>query len=256
MKDKTVFRVEKNPNNPFVMIDRRPIENPVLSWKAKGLLAYLLSRPDDWVVQFRDLVKRSSDGAHTVREAMKELRKSGHVRLMKEYEGGRIKRWVYQVYEVPILDSDFQQVEKLEVENRAINKNKLTKNKLTDIKDGAETPAPPKASQIPELVVYRAVTGRYPSRDTFEVVIAEVQKVRARLGRDVTRDDLLPFWQAWRSKGWSPINLDWLKDWAVSGVISFNRRSQSSTPPPPQQPVYSQDDRDTVAEILRLRAAG
>jgi len=127
---KTIFRVEKNKDNPFVMIDRRPIENPVLSWKAKGLLAYLLSRPDNWVVRFRDLINRAPDGAHTVRAAMKELKAVGHVKIETVREGGRVKQWIYTVHESP--DGDFQQVEKQQVENRALNDNKINKNKERD----------------------------------------------------------------------------------------------------------------------------
>jgi hypothetical protein len=118
-KAKTIFRIEKNKDNPYVMIDRRLIENPSLSWKAKGLLAYLLSRPDNWTVRFQDLVKRSPDGGHTVRAAMKELKQAGHVKVVAEREQGRIKQWIYTVYELP--DCVFQQVEKQDVENRTLN---------------------------------------------------------------------------------------------------------------------------------------
>jgi hypothetical protein len=133
-KAQTIFRVEKNSENPFVMIDRRAIENPKLSWKAKGLLAYLLSRPDDWVVRFRDLAKRAPDGAHTIRVAMKELRAAGHVEVITEREGGRIVNWIYKIHEVP--DGGFQQVEiqeveKQQVENRTFNKKDSTKNNST-----------------------------------------------------------------------------------------------------------------------------
>lgn len=128
----TIFRIEKNADNPFVMIDRRPIENPVLSWKAKGLLAYLLSRPDNWIVRFADLVKRSPDGGHTVRAAIKELKAAHHLKVTAIREGGRVKQWVYQVYEVPFSpDDDFQQVEKQLVENRTLNDTDLKQEVLT-----------------------------------------------------------------------------------------------------------------------------
>ena len=133
-KAQTIFRVEKNPDNPFVMIDRRSIENPKLSWKAKGLLAYLLSRPDDWVVRFRDLAKRAPDGAHTIRVAMKELRAAGHVEVVTERQGGRIVNWIYKIHEVPDVEFqqvEIQEVEKQQVENRTFNKNKSTKNDST-----------------------------------------------------------------------------------------------------------------------------
>ena len=54
-KSRTIFRISKNKENPYVMMDRRPIENAELSWGAKGVLAYLLSRPDNWTVRLQDL---------------------------------------------------------------------------------------------------------------------------------------------------------------------------------------------------------
>lgn len=118
---KTIFRVEKNKDNPFVMIDRRPIENPNLSWRAKGVLTYLISRPDNWTVRLGDLVKRSTDGSAAIRKAVRELRDAGHIVYNVERENGRIKQWILQVHEVPLLLSDFQQVEIQQVEIRTVN---------------------------------------------------------------------------------------------------------------------------------------
>lgn len=142
----TIFRAKKNADNPFVMIDRRTIENPALSWKAKGLLAYLLSRPDDWVVRFGDLVKRAPDGAASVRAAVKELREAGHVKVISEREGGKVVRWVYEVHESP--DCDFQQVENLQVENLQVENRTLNnKDSITILSntntEGGEEPASP-----------------------------------------------------------------------------------------------------------------
>lgn len=135
---KTIFRTVKNPDNPFVMIDKRPIENPKLSWKSKGLLTYLMSRPDNWIVRFRDLVKRSTDGPHAVRAAVRELREAGHIVVEVEREGGKVVRWTYAVYEEPLRG--FQQVEKQEVENRTLSNTKSTTKKdytkKGDILDG------------------------------------------------------------------------------------------------------------------------
>lgn len=99
---KTIFRVKKNKDNPFVMIDRRPIENPVLSWRAKGVLTYLISRPDNWIVRLGDLVKRSPDGVYAVRAALKELTNAGHLTRKEERENGRFKQYVLEVHEASI----------------------------------------------------------------------------------------------------------------------------------------------------------
>ena len=101
--------------------------------------------------------------------------------------------------------------------------------------------ATPKASQIPELILFRSVTERYPARDTFEIVVGAIQKISTRLGRSAIREDILPFWQAWRTKGWRPTNLSWLTDWAVGGEIPQNGfKSQ-------QQPISKAAARATVA---------
>mgnify|MGYP003582357223 CR=1 FL=1 len=77
--DKSIIRTVKNAENPFVMIDRRIFENDGLSLKAKGLLGYLLSRPDNWTICMADLVKRTKDGKDSVNSALDELIESGYV---------------------------------------------------------------------------------------------------------------------------------------------------------------------------------
>lgn len=46
MDTSTIFRTVKNPDNPFVMIDKRPLEDPDISLAAKGLFAYLSVMPE------------------------------------------------------------------------------------------------------------------------------------------------------------------------------------------------------------------
>lgn len=77
---KNIFRIERREKG-FVQIDRIILENDQLSWKAKGLLCYLLSRPDEWKVQMGDLINRSTDGTEATRTALAELARNGHARL-------------------------------------------------------------------------------------------------------------------------------------------------------------------------------
>ena len=211
----TIFRVAKNADNPYVMMDRRPLEKVTLSWGAKGLLGYLLSRPDDWVVRFKDLVNRSTDGAHKVRGFLWELRNAGHVAVITHREGGRIVEWEYKVFEVP-PDGDFQEVEIPEVVNRTSTNNKrsLTKRKL---KGAAPAPAP-KASEMEHTKLYRETTKRYPPEAVWDVVLGHVQKIEKRLGHYPTPADLKPYYQAWVSNGWNQFSVNWL-EYAARGVL-------------------------------------
>jgi len=87
------------------MIDRDVFQNDELSWKAKGLLGYLLSRPDDWVVRMTDLVKQSTDGMAAVRSAVKELEDARYMVRTRTQNGEGKFEWMVEVHEVPIQPS-------------------------------------------------------------------------------------------------------------------------------------------------------
>ena len=143
MSDKTIFRRMKNRNNPYVMIDKEIFENRTLSWKAKGLLGYLLSRPDDWIVRMTDLAKRSSEGMAAVRTAVKELEEAGYmVRRRGQDDDGKFQ-WTVEVHEVPVSPStenhkmddepstDFPSMENPLVENRTLLSTKVLSTENT-----------------------------------------------------------------------------------------------------------------------------
>jgi hypothetical protein len=96
----TIFKIERR-KNPFLMMDKQILEIPEMSWKAKGLLAYLLSRPDDWKIYLRDLINRSSDGKSAVQTALKELRKFGFSKIetMRDAKTGQVKGRIIRISE-------------------------------------------------------------------------------------------------------------------------------------------------------------
>lgn len=90
--------------NPFVMIDKSCLEDSNLSWKAKGLLAYLLSRPDDWKIYVNDLISRAKDGRDSVYSGLRELIEAKYIFKQRLFdEKGRFAGWEYRVYEHPQL---------------------------------------------------------------------------------------------------------------------------------------------------------
>lgn len=134
-----VIRVKKRPSN-FVMMDKTFLEDDRLSYKAKGLLAYLLSKPDDWKVIVGNLVNSSKDGKASVYAGLKELKECGYYEKVpvRNEQGTRIIRWESTVYEVSIsLLTDFQEVDNqdkgnLYQENRERNNNYYTNNNITN----------------------------------------------------------------------------------------------------------------------------
>lgn len=96
--------VIRNPKkNRFVQINNSILESKDLSWRAKGVLAYLLSRPDFWEISARELEDISpTEGRDMVRNAIRELEGLGYVKKRAfRGPGGRMSGWEYWVSEEP-----------------------------------------------------------------------------------------------------------------------------------------------------------
>jgi len=93
------FRLVRKGN--FTTVHNINVEDRSLSWKAKGVHLYLMSRPTDWSIRQADLIRRSKDGKDSLRTGMKELIDAKYVHRRRVYENGRIVRWDYEVYEEP-----------------------------------------------------------------------------------------------------------------------------------------------------------
>lgn len=98
----TEVRTNKR-KNAYVMIDNAFFEDTRLSWKAKGLMGYLLSRPDNWKINHKDLVNRSKDGKDAVTSTLQELQNVGYIHYFQERaERGKFGKWIWDVYETPL----------------------------------------------------------------------------------------------------------------------------------------------------------
>ncbi len=101
MSTETIVKIKKRIN-PYTMIDSSIFINSNLSWKAKGLMGYFLSRPEDWKIHLKDLYNQSTDGFDSVKSGLKELKNHGYIELVPMRNKGKIVSWEYIVYEVPI----------------------------------------------------------------------------------------------------------------------------------------------------------
>ena len=91
--------VNRHVDEKFKTIELTIYEDePELSYKAKGLHTYLISRPPDWEVQYTDLVNRASDGRDSIKTAVKELKKHGYLKISRERDDqGHIKGSIWHV---------------------------------------------------------------------------------------------------------------------------------------------------------------
>lgn len=100
----SIIKVSKKKTN-FTVIDNTGIQDKELSWKAKGLLCYLISLPDDWEINISDLKSRSKDGRDSTSAGIQELIENGYIiRQSFRNEGGQFI-YTYTVFEVPQLEN-------------------------------------------------------------------------------------------------------------------------------------------------------
>lgn len=94
-----IIRIAKR--NQYAIIATSVFNDTRLSWRSLGILCYLLSKPDDWSVNYRHLAAHRTEGETAVRTAMKELREAGYlVQRRVKGEDGKIV-WECDVFESP-----------------------------------------------------------------------------------------------------------------------------------------------------------
>src|SRR5204863_280673 len=81
----TIIKIEKRAD-PYARIDNRTLRDGRLSWKATGLLAYLLSLPKDWHITLQHLCNAKADRLHATQSALKELERHALRHTIEHYK--------------------------------------------------------------------------------------------------------------------------------------------------------------------------
>jgi hypothetical protein len=103
-----IIRQKRKAN--YTVIPNEMLNNPELSFKAKAILCYLLSKPDKWSVYLSQLAKASTDGYESVVSGMNELIANRYV-FRKPCSGANPGGWEYFVYDEPQSDEEFPLVD-------------------------------------------------------------------------------------------------------------------------------------------------
>ena len=98
-----IYRAEKNKD--YTIMSNAHLKDSRLSLKAKGLLSYMLSLPDDWKFSTRGLIVNCREGADAVRTALRELEGMGYLRRTRiRSASGNYVEGEWLVYEIPRKD--------------------------------------------------------------------------------------------------------------------------------------------------------
>lgn len=114
-----IYRSEKIKD--YVVMSNVFLQRKDLSIKAKGLLAYILSLPDDWKFTVGGLTSQLKECKSSIEKALDELERNGY--LQRHYTrtaDGKIAEAVYEFFEEPVLKNlmlDKPTLEKPQAEN-------------------------------------------------------------------------------------------------------------------------------------------
>lgn len=184
-----IIRVEKDRDNPYVQINKNVLNDARISFKAKGLMAYLLSLPDDWEIYESEVVKHSRDGKDSLKSAIKELIEAGYIeRTRVRDEKGRLGAYEYTVREVSI-QSGKTYVGKTYVGKPAPTNNNNTNNNNTNINTSSKD-----EEEVVKSEIFKEIVDRYNEISDLPAVVKLTDKrkknVNARL-KDFSKEKIL-----------------------------------------------------------------
>ena len=95
-----IFRTKKVSD--YAVIAKHHLKNRALSYKAKGLLTFMLSVPPEWDWSMAGLSTLASDGIDGVRSGIRELEKHGYLTRRRIRDAnGRLGDIEYTIHEIP-----------------------------------------------------------------------------------------------------------------------------------------------------------
>lgn len=101
---KTILRQAHKKS--YTVITNKLAQDNTLSLRARGLMLYLLSLPDDWQIHINQLVKILKEGRCVISNILQELKEAKYIH---HHKMGFKEGWQYFVFESPTQDDAFKE---------------------------------------------------------------------------------------------------------------------------------------------------
>lgn len=172
----------------FTTIPNQGLQDAALSFKARGLLAYMLTMPDNWEFYEGELATHSTDGKSAIRAALKELSDHGYlVRKRERTAAGTLGASDWTLFDTPQPNTENQSLVEMPVDQQSENEN-------------AVTPAFPPKTDYPNL--------EKPNLDNRTLLNTNYTKDlldKKRTTTTSTPDPLKPLQEFWEANGFGSI---------------------------------------------------
>lgn len=97
-----IVRTVKDKDHPYRLMNIAPLQDSRLTWEARGMLGFLLSKPDNWQVSVENLIKESPNAKRDkVQGILSELERFGYLVRQRVRNAHGHFSWESVVYETP-----------------------------------------------------------------------------------------------------------------------------------------------------------
>lgn len=96
-----IIRTRKDKDHPYFLANRTPYNDERLSWEARGVMAYLMSKPDHWEVKAWDLEQKGPAGKSKIYRILQEMENAGYLERKRKHKPDGTFTWESIVYETP-----------------------------------------------------------------------------------------------------------------------------------------------------------
>lgn len=124
----------------FVTLPNTLAQDRNLSFEARGLLAYLLSKPENWEIRETDLKNEGTCGSHRVRRILKELIAANYIIKKRDRDpDGTFTKVIFEVFPEPQTPGKPSTCQKSTVDNPPVKKQLHTKERTLQNTDLTKT---------------------------------------------------------------------------------------------------------------------
>ena len=93
--------LRKQKVREYTTVDNYFVNDKNLSLKGKGLLLYMLSKPDDWKFNYKSFLKELPEGEKSIRNTLRELKTLNYLKMERFKDENNKYEWIYTISEKP-----------------------------------------------------------------------------------------------------------------------------------------------------------
>lgn len=137
-----MVKIRRERANHVTVIDQALVRDDRLSWKARGIFAYLWSQAETWEFNEIEVSRHATDGRASLRSGLKELEKYGYLERNRERDDkGRVNTSIWYLHENPMLKNPTLEKSMLENDTQRYHQEKIT-SKEDNIKESISEKLP------------------------------------------------------------------------------------------------------------------